>query len=32
MEYPGVATFGYWYWERIGDLLPENYDPDNNIL
>ena len=32
MEFPGLATFGYWYWERIGDLLPENYDPDNNIL
>ena len=32
MEFPGLATFGYWYWERIGDLLPENYDPDNNEL
>lgn len=32
MEYPGLATFGYWYWERIGDLLPENYDPENNDL
>lgn len=30
MEYPGVATYGYWYWERIGDLLPENYDPEND--
>ncbi len=28
MEYPGIETYGYWYWERIGDLLPENYDPD----
>lgn len=28
MEYPGVATYGYWYWERIADLLPENYNPD----
>jgi len=28
MELPGLATFGYWYWERIGDILPENYHPD----
>ena len=32
MEFPGLATFGYWYWERIGDLLPENYDPESNDL
>lgn len=31
MEYPGVGTYGYWYWERLGDLLPENYDPDELI-
>lgn len=28
LEYPGVETYGYWYWERLGDLLPENYDPE----
>lgn len=28
MELPGVSTFGYWYWERIGNLLPENYDQE----
>jgi len=32
MEYPGMATYGYWYWERVGDLLPENYDPENDSL
>jgi len=32
MELPGVSTFGYWYWERIGDLLPENFDPKSNNL
>lgn len=30
MEFPGVATYGYWYWERVGDLLPENYDPESD--
>ncbi len=30
MEFPGVATYGYWYWERMGDLLPENYDPETD--
>lgn len=28
MEFPGLETYGYWYWERLGDLLPENYDPE----
>lgn len=32
MEFPGMATYGYWYWERIGDLLPENYYPENESL
>ncbi|MCP4457890.1 MAG: hypothetical protein GY816_07690 [Cytophagales bacterium] len=32
MELPGVSTFGYWYWERLGDLLPENYDPESDKL
>lgn len=32
MELPGVSTFGYWYWERIGNLLPENYNPESDIL
>ena len=32
MELPGVSTFGYWYWERIADLLPENYNPESDIL
>ncbi len=32
MEYPGMATFGYWYWERIADILPENYYPENETL
>lgn len=30
LEYPGLETYGYWYWERLGDLLPENYNPDRN--
>ena len=29
VEFKGLQTYGYWYWERIGDLLPENYYPDN---
>ena len=32
MEFPGMATYGYWYWERVGDLLPENYYPENESL
>jgi len=32
MELPGISTFGYWYWERLGDLLPENYDPESDKL
>jgi hypothetical protein len=32
MEYPGFATLGYWYWERLADLLPENYDPKTSLL
>ena len=32
MELSGISTFGYWYWERIGDLLPENYNPESGIL
>jgi hypothetical protein len=32
LEYPGMATFGYWYWERVGDILPENYYPEKETL
>ena len=32
MELPGVSTYGYWYWERLGDLLPENYDEESDKL
>lgn len=32
MQYPGFETYGYWYWERLGDLLPENYDPENDKI
>lgn len=32
MEYPGVETYGYWYWERIADILPENYDPQKDEI
>lgn len=23
----GITTYGYWSWERIGDLVPINYNP-----
>jgi hypothetical protein len=28
-EYP-IIHYGYWAWERFGEKLPANYDPDRN--
>lgn len=27
MDRFGLATYGYWSWERLADLVPINYDP-----
>lgn len=27
MDKFAVTTYGYWAWERAGDLVPSNYDP-----
>ena len=27
-----LSTYGYWSWERLGDLVPINYDPKTDDL
>lgn len=27
-----LTTYGYWSWERLGDLVPINYDPKSDNL
>ncbi|MFT6868164.1 MAG: hypothetical protein ACJA08_003014 [Cyclobacteriaceae bacterium] len=27
-----VVSFGYWSWERLGDLMPIDYDPKRDIF